>query len=270
MRPRGFDVLNLSGVGGREYDSSLSHRHTFYELFIFVEGGGIHEIDFKKHTVKKNSVHFVSPGQIHQLSLKKAKGYVLCFTEDLISLKKNESVKNKLPFYDDLVNPVLQADTEFCLDLQFLIKSLLSELGKNPENTELFRSYLNIILLKVKELFISQIADTPEKPGNNKVGLFKQLINEHYLSRWHLKDYASRLSISPNYLNALCKKQEGRTAIALIQERLLLESKRMLFATDLTIKEIAYTLHFDDVPYFNRFFKNKTGLTPLSYRTKSN
>src|SRR5687767_507936 len=109
MRPRGFDVLNLSGGGGRAYDSSLSHRHTFYELFVFIEGGGIHEIDFKKYSVKKYTVHFVSPGQIHQLSLKKAKGYLLCFTEDLILLKKNESVKNKLPFYDDLVIPVLTA-----------------------------------------------------------------------------------------------------------------------------------------------------------------
>jgi AraC family transcriptional activator of pobA len=95
---------------------------------------------------------------------------------------------------------------------------------------------------------------------------FKKLINTNYLNHLSVSDYASSLNITPNHLNALCKKYEGRTAIQLIQERLLLESKRLLYATDMNIKEISYHLRFEDVPYFNRFFKKLTELTPIQYR----
>src|SRR4051812_37934755 len=81
MKPLGFDILNLSRTGKREYDSSHLHRHTFFELFFFSGGEGRHEIDFKSYAVEGSSVHFVSPGQIHKLDLKGGKGYVICFTE---------------------------------------------------------------------------------------------------------------------------------------------------------------------------------------------
>jgi AraC-like DNA-binding protein len=132
-------------------------------------------------------------------------------------------------------------------------------------------AYLNIILLKLKTRFIhdkkSEVSDSKSK--TQKMTLFKKLVNESFLTHQPVSSYASSLNVSPNYLNALCKKHEGRSAIQLIHERLLLESKRLLYATDMDIKEISFHLNFEDVPYFNRFFKKHTNLTPVQYREQS-
>jgi AraC family transcriptional activator of pobA len=271
MRPLGFDVIDLMGKGGRIYDSSVPHRHTFFELLFFTGGKGIHEIDFDRFPVEKNSVHFVSPGQIHKLLLNKTDGYVVCFTEDFISLKANESFVESFPFYDSSNHPVLKLSNELASEIDDLITSVVRELKlTHTENLMLLSSYLNIILLKLRTHFLS--GHTPAKQliahKKQKVVQFKKLINEAYLQHKTTSDYAKELNVSTNHLNALCKKYEGKTATQLIQERLLLEAKRLLYATDMNIKEISFSLKFEDVPYFNRFFKKHTSLTPIEYRTQ--
>lgn len=271
MGPLGFGVIDLVGKGGI-YDSSVPHRHTFFELLFFERGQGIHEIDFNLLPIEDNSVHFVSPGQIHKLSLKKTKGYVLCFTEDFVSLESKESFVESFPFYDSSNSPILNLNKELSEEINSLIALVARELRSGNNNApDLYRSYLNIILLKLKSFFIltKKNSKHPNQHKKQKVIQFKKLINELYLQHKTVSDYAERLNITPNHLNALCKKHEGRTATQLIQERLLLESKRLLYATDMNIKEISFYLHFEDVPYFNRFFKKQTGFTPIQYRQQS-
>lgn len=271
MGPLGFGVIDLMGNGGKAYDSTVPHRHTFFELLLFTQAQGNHEIDFHHYTVENNSVHFVSPGQIHQLSLKKNKGYVVCFTEDFISLESKRRFAETFPFYEDSSCPVLRLDKDLATHISDLVEAMHSEMRTGaPGAADICRSYLNIVLLKLSTVFYesarTQKRDAVEK--NQKVIQFKKLIEQHYLSHRSVSDYADELNISPNHLNALCKKQEGKTATQLIQERLLLESKRLLYATDMHIKEISFYLRFDDVPYFNRFFKKQTGFTPIAYKAQ--
>jgi len=269
MGPLGFGIIDLFGSGGKAYDTEIPHRHTFFELLFFTQAQGNHEIDFNQYPVEANSVHFVSPGQIHKLSLKKNKGYVLCFTEDFVSLKTKGRFTETFPFYDGSGYPVLKLSKALSAQIEDLVESLYRELKSVKEDyIDICRSYLNIILLKLKSDFhvslTESIQHSPDK--KQKITRFKKLINENYLSHKTVSDYAEDLTITPNHLNALCKKQEGKTATQLIQERVLLESKRLLYATDMHIKEISFYLRFDDVPYFNRFFKKQTKLTPLEYR----
>jgi len=270
MGPLGFGIIDLVGSSGKTYDSTVPHRHTFFELLFFTKAQGNHEIDFNHYPVENNSVHFVSPGQIHKLSLKKKNGYVLCFTEDFVSLKARDRFAEIFPFYDSSNYPVLKLSNDLSRQLDELVLSLNREVKSGADTIEICRSYLNIILLKLKFYFIAtgenSKHDSTDK--NHKITQFKKLINENYLSHKTVSDYAYELSISPNHLNALCKKQEGKTATQFIQERVLLESKRLLYATDMHIKEISFYLHFEDVPYFNRFFKKQTQLTPLEYRNQ--
>jgi AraC-like DNA-binding protein len=271
MGPLGFGVIDLLGNGGKAYDSTVPHRHTFFELLVFTQAQGNHEIDFNHYPVENNSVHFVSPGQIHKLSLKKNKGYVVCFTEDFISLESKRRFTESFPFYEDSSSPVMRLDSALAGHISSLVEAMNTELHSGTGGAaDICRSYLNIVLLKLSTVFYetskTQRRDISEK--NQKVIQFKKRIEAHYLSHKSVSDYAEELNISPNHLNALCKKQEGKTATQLIQERLLLESKRLLYATDMHIKEISFYLQFDDVPYFNRFFKKQTGLTPIAYRAQ--
>lgn len=267
MDPLGFDVIELSGKG--RYDSSVPHRHAFFELIFFSNGSGTHEVDFNKYPIERNSVHFVSPGQIHKMTLKNTKGYVICFTEDFISVKLKDRFVETFPFFDGAHLPILKLNKSLSAEMDFLINAIKRELrSESHDGVDIYRSYLDIILLKIKSFFSSVIKSSGQVNQNKrkKVMLFKKLINENYLSHKTVSDYAGELSVTPNHLNALCKGSEGKTATQLIQQRLVLESKRLLYATDMHIKEISFSLRFEDVPYFNRFFKKQTGLTPIEYR----
>lgn len=80
------------------------------------------------------------------------------------------------------------------------------------------------------------------------------------------KEYAGLLFITPNHLNALCKASVGKSAGEMIRDRLLLEAKRMLANSAMSVSEIAYDLRFEDNAYFSRFFKKYTGHTPEEFR----
>jgi AraC family transcriptional regulator, transcriptional activator of pobA len=269
MDALGFGIINLLDNAGMAYDSAVPHRHTFFELLVFTKAQGKHEIDFGHYPVKSNSVHFVSPGQIHTLHLKKNDGYVICFSEDFVSLKSKERLVDSFPYFNNSNYPVLKLTKQLGLELEELLKSINQELKKGKTHSiDICRSYLNIILLKLKACYAESLESNKQSVSekHQKITQFKKLIHDNYLSHKTVSDYAEDLFISPNHLNALCKKEEGKTASQLIQERILLEAKRLLYATDLQIKEISFYLRFEDVPYFNRFFKKQTKVSPNEYR----
>ncbi|MBA3683539.1 MAG: helix-turn-helix domain-containing protein [Bacteroidetes bacterium] len=266
-----FDIIPLNGVGERNYDGVIPHRHNFYEFFVFTEGGGIHELDFNDHKIKASSLHFVSPTQVHKLKANQSKGFVLCFTGDIIPFRnKNESFAAHFPFYDfNSSQPYLQVPKKLFHEIFQMVNSIYETFNSNhPFKIDIIRSYLNIILLKVKQFFIEHAKGDENKNMHRDVRVtdFIKLIDKLYADQLSVQEYSEKLNLSPNYLNALCKKETGKSAIQLIHERILLEARRLLYSTSLSVKEISFSLNFEDVAYFNRFFKKNMLLTPLEYR----
>jgi AraC family transcriptional activator of pobA len=81
--------------------------------------------------------------------------------------------------------------------------------------------------------------------------------------------YARDLGITANHLNAVCRQAVDKSALTLIHERQILEAKRRLVYSALTISQIADELGFSDPAYFSRFFKRLTGTTPKDFRTQA-
>lgn len=133
-------------------------------------------------------------------------------------------------------------------------------------SAEAQKSMIRALLQLVKPPF-EQAQQLPSAPTS--LQRFMMLVSQHFNEKRNVADYAEMLHITPNYLNELCSENLGVTAKALIEEQVMLEIKRLLFHTDLSIKEIAYQLNFDDPSYFVRRFKEKTGLTPAAFRTES-
>lgn len=268
LKRANFDIITLGDKAN--YSDVLPHRHNFYELMVFTAGSGIHEIDFKEFKIEKNSVHFVSPTQVHKLKSPNARGYVVCFREEFLPLNPGQSFVDAFQFYDfTRYSPVIKMEENVFRNLLEITAVLNSGLESTSTlNREILSSYLNIILLKIKEYFIDHcIFETNSiATGNPKIQEFKKLIALHYIDHYTVFQYAGMLNISTNYLNALSKKETGRTATDFMHERILLEAKRLLYATTLSVKEIASALHFDSDAYFVRFFKKNVGQTPLDYR----
>jgi AraC family transcriptional activator of pobA len=81
-----------------------------------------------------------------------------------------------------------------------------------------------------------------------------------------VKYFAAQLSTHPNHLNAIVKRQQQKTAIAFIHEQIVHEAQSLLNQTELSIKEIAYRLGFNESSHFNNFFKKQARVTPALYR----
>ena len=90
------------------------------------------------------------------------------------------------------------------------------------------------------------------------------------LINWKWIFYADQLNITPNYLNILSQRYLKIPAGDVIKERTILEAKRLLISTDLSVKEIAYQLGFSDNGYFAKVFKKYIGITPTDFKENYN
>jgi len=97
---------------------------------------------------------------------------------------------------------------------------------------------------------------------------FIVLLESRYKTWKEPSRYAEALSISTNHLNDVVKTLTGKSVTAHIHSHSILEAKRLLHFTDLTVKEICYETGFQSTIYFNKLFKKITGMTPLQFRNK--
>jgi len=95
---------------------------------------------------------------------------------------------------------------------------------------------------------------------------FKKLLADNFKTEKSPSAYAAMLNISAPYLNEALKKVTGLPVTYWITHEVVLEAKRLLFYTDLTVKEIAHQLGYDDHTYFSRLFKSAENTTPLAFR----
>lgn len=95
---------------------------------------------------------------------------------------------------------------------------------------------------------------------------FINLVTEHHMTERGMAFYADRLCITPKYLSKLVKNATGQSAPEWIDAYVILEAKNMLKYSDLPVKEVVSRLNFPNSSSFHKFFKAKTGMTPVQYR----
>src|SRR5690606_6661700 len=128
-------------------------------------------------------------------------------------------------------------------------------------------SYLIILLNEAKQNLEPDFRENGTlNRGEEITYLFENLIKSEYRKGLSLKEYAGKLFISPSYLREAVKKSTGKPAYKLLQEYQLLQAKSLLLQSNFTIKQVALELGFQDPSNFTKFFKNQTGITPLTYR----
>lgn len=258
-----------------KYDTSVPHRHNYYEVFFFLEGSGTHFIDFENHTISTHSIHFVSPGQVHMVQRGLGSyGYVILFSREFYYMNlKNNDVLFDLPFLNNNTpRPILDLTKEEFETFRHLLEEIEKEYKTGGSlKEEIIRSYLNIILVQSKRYFekSEEKNKLKDSASSNLFQRFRILLENNFTTLHKPSDYAEKLSITEKYLNEVTKNLVGKTVSEIIQERLVLEIKRLLLHSDLSFKEIGYFLSFDDPSYFTRFFKKHTGQTLSQFRDEN-
>ncbi|MBT34484.1 MAG: AraC family transcriptional regulator [Thalassobius sp.] len=273
-----FKILQIKGSPEKDplveyapYETNARHRHNFFEICLFTDGAGIHEIDFISHSIKPESIHIVVPGQIHYLQkAKDTNGYIIAFNREFHSMffLDNEANNTALPNNFIGSKSIINLSNQAYQDFLNIVKQMIRESQQNGKHSQqILNYYLHIFILKLGE-FVQEtiISETSKDNRYQLVNRFKKAVESNYKKAHLVKDYADLLDTDPIRLNKVCKKLTLKTAGEIITERIILEAKRQLAFSSLTNKEIAHFLNFEDPSYFSRVFRKKTGLTPTDFR----
>ncbi|TCW12946.1 AraC family transcriptional activator of pobA [Raoultella sp. BIGb0138] len=95
---------------------------------------------------------------------------------------------------------------------------------------------------------------------------FSRLIESHYREHLPLAEYARQVGLSATHLNYLCREFYGCSALGVLHQRLMLEARRNLQYTTMTVTQLSDYLGFSDVTYFSRFFRRYSGMSPKAFR----
>ena len=252
--------IDLSrGNPPREIESAHLHRHNFYMVVLILRGSGEHIIDFEKFAIQPGRLFFVVPGQIHVLKTSQsAKYFTVQFTPGFIAAHSDQSI----PFEGYNFLDISKEETD---ELSHLFRHLLKEEEAKHSNNTLLNLYLAILLEKIRMAIGPQ--PTAPRKINPIMARFMKLVEEYYSKGLLVRDYAEELNVSANYLNILSKRETGISASSHINDRVMLEAKRLIVYSDSSISQIAYELNFCDTSYFIKRFRQETGLTPGDFKT---
>jgi YesN/AraC family two-component response regulator len=141
--------------------------------------------------------------------------------------------------------------------------------NNQASSDEIARSTLDLILLTCNDLYPEELKSVQKGKGNILVKNFLLLIEENFQKNLRITDYADMLAITPNHLTQVVKQITGKTSIDTLHKKTVVEIKRLLIHTELTIAEISEYMNFPDQSYFTKYFKKLTNLSPMAYRKQS-
>ncbi|MHB1921184.1 MAG: AraC family transcriptional regulator [Chitinophagaceae bacterium] len=251
-------------------------RQDYYSIIWIREGHLIYTLDGITRDIKGNTLLLLAPGQVYQLTFsKKTAGYLVAFSDTFLCLKDAEQSAglNSRLFFNPRSSSQISLAAEASNELEALLLLIQKEVSLKRDQYEMaFHNLLKYLLILASRAMGITQGGKEILGGNPHSGLFLQfrnLIEQQYASLKNVSDYARLLHLPPVQLNEISKQHSGITAGEHIRHRLVVEAKRYLHNTDLTSKEIAYKLGFDDPHYFSRFFKKYAGNSPVEFRLMS-
>jgi len=254
--------------GGEQYESAKdSHRDEGHTFHIVEAGTILIEIDFQRYEVKGPSVVYMHPNQVHK---------ILDFEEVTVASLaiRNEAMHlDYIDFLEEIVPSkplLLTKDADATLSTIFSLCLSFSEQYSSKFYFPLLRDSCNTLVSYLISQFLQQnpqIANLTRYANVTKS--FRKLLEKNYRQLKRAGDYADQLNISVAYLNECVSETTGYSVSKNIQDRIILEAKRMLYHTDKSVKEISFDLGYDDYTYFAKLFKKITGTSGLAFRKKN-
>lgn len=239
------------------------HRHPYYEAIFVSEGSVTLQIDFQEYLVERGSICLFSPFQIHQpiQSSPDYKAYLIRFYPHVFD---NKDFFENITIFDH--NVLKLQEYQYAR-----AKMLLEEMKLELQEKHILKNFALGNLLKCFLITLQRaLPNTPiEKSTLDIFSKLNSTIVEENFALGKPSEYAKKLHISTRTLTEVTKRHSGMSAGEYIRSKTIFEAQRLLCYTNNSIKEIAYTLKFDDVAYFSRFFKKYTKLSPLQYKEEN-
>lgn len=232
-----------------------------FVLLLFETAKGVHSIDGKEFKEGDRQVHISFPQQLHSWDTQACIGHKLILSKYMV-----EKYLFGTGFPEFIVNrfPVLTLEQESFSTILKEVKRIAAEL-LNPDV-----EWGNIILrMRIVAILIGrslQVKAKNYRPKSYYMKRFLELLEDDFYSHRQVELYAKSLSISTSYLNVLSKKEFGIPVKSMIDQKTILEAKRLLLEENLSIKEVGTLLGFRDMAHFSKFIKSGAGFSPQEFR----
>ncbi|CAL2077974.1 helix-turn-helix domain-containing protein [Tenacibaculum sp. 190524A05c] len=276
-----FDIRSFEENMPTVVSKMPTFKHEFYAIAIKVEGSGKAISGHHTNFPDGATVFFNSPFQLISWDiLPDWEGYYLMFSKEFISKSKYlQNLLTDFPFLKIDQSIPFEVQPEEVSKLLRVYEEIYAEQQNLKEDSsKIIEAHVLVLLNFINRFFTNQVhpkeAETAfRKADVNLLSRFQTLIETSFYesSLAHKKShspsyYAELLAIHPNHLNATVKQITGNTAKSQINTHIIQLAKSKLLQTDMTIKEIAYSLHFNAPNNFNSFFKKHTNQTPSNFR----
>ncbi len=242
-----------------------AHRDDYYILGLVTRGTVCIDIDFEELTISEGEIGLIRPGQIHSfLNCENFEGLMLLIDRSIV----NDSYKLIFEETAFSCRAIKMPDIEFG-ELSVLYRMIYNMYVRDGDLyviRNLVSAFVGIVARSFKRVNSLQNSYSSR---HAEIVLQLNSLLQTYITESHSPSYyADKLNLSPVYLNEVVKRVTGWSVSNYIRNEVILLAKRLLYHTNLTVREIASSLGFEDNAYFTRLFTKATGRSPLQFRTK--
>ncbi|WP_271783631.1 helix-turn-helix domain-containing protein [Aquimarina algiphila] len=227
-------------------------------------------IDGKSHIFFKNQIVFLT--EFHRVIIKDIKQIrFLRFNRPFYCILDHDTEVGckGILFFGASQLPVIQIPEEEVDKFETLWKMFTIEMQSDDSlQIEMLQMMLKRYLILCARIYKSQENYPSKKEDSDMVREFNFLVEQHFKTKHSVSEYASLLHKSPKTLSNIFSKIGSKTPLQYIQDRKMLEARRLLHYTNKQIKEIAYEIGYDDIQTFSRFFKKQEGISPSEFKEK--
>lgn len=287
--------LNLSTLGGNKDESQIGYfnisdllrfddmatprRDELNRYYWLIErGGGVAYINGRAISLRPGTFVKVPANAMHRLQLSsQTEGMIFRGADVFMRTRVAPGLHTDAATYQDFyfkpfVYRGLEGDTNNVKRERIAteIKTAAARLGLNCDAAVM--GYIFVILADAGDTNTEvATASSPHELGQTDsyaelVYQFQILVERHFREHMPIECYCEMLSTSRIKLTEACKYSLQKTPLEILHDRTTAEAKNMLINTQMRISDIAYSLGFDDIAYFSRFFKNQTKLAPKTFR----
>ncbi|MCT4705350.1 helix-turn-helix domain-containing protein [Enterobacteriaceae bacterium H11S18] len=263
------DLLHCESIHSRSslYEWHIRvHQHAdLVQLLYLHKGQAEVEIEGTIHHIEQACIQVVPALCVHGFRFSPGtQGYSLSFSAPLLAQFEQQFGQPLQVLTKALCVPVNDSRSQ----INTLFRTLQSEYeGEAEARDMMIHSLIGALLVWLNR------QNVPELPGGVRIERkravirsFNKLVENHYRDHLPVSHYAGVIGLSSVHLNNLCQEFHGQSALNVINQRLLLEAKRSLHYTSMTISQVSDYLGFSDATYFSRFFRRYVGTTPKAFR----
>lgn len=265
------DLLHCETISSRSREHQWEikpHRHADLCQLLFVfKGQAELEIEGQRTLLETPAVQVLPPLSVHGFRFSEdVEGFIVTLATPLIHHLQAQ--------LGDAVHALAQAHAYSAGNDGDYLNSLFSALqgeynGHQPAREMLMHALVSVIMVWVsRQAIVRHKASQRPQRQREYLNGFIQLVEETYRQHVKVEDLAHRLGISVSHLNGTCRELAGQPALQIMHERQLLEAKRLLTYTSMTIYEMSELLGFSDPTNFTRLFRRRVGISPKAFRDR--